>query len=218
MERYQDYKIYVDPPKMDDFITKLMKKVKDMKWDYRDDIATFAEKTLGNENRKIICIETSKIPLEGSNLKSMIWMWKYRNKISVFNIIPLKKYYLDIPEYNYVLDYFDKQIICSLKDYVKKVELSKPYFDIYDVATPDSVNKLRMFSETANKSTGFNHPLDFDKWCDFVISSYLSEKKIRPSDLLGWLTDRGWSEEKANELSKYYEYSLDLLGHYGNNK
>lgn len=218
MEKYQDFKVHVDPSQWTDFEREFHKVIDCGYWKERTDLTDKASKSY-NYDKQIMCVESPEINYQGKNIKGVLWMWLGGNMVEVFNIVPLIGNHLEFSEYNHILEQFRQSVIESMKSNFRlSVEVSKPFFDINDVATPDSVNALTRFSACANKSTGHSHPCDFDRWCEFVISSFRSTKHIGVTDLMNWLIENGWSDDMANELALDYEYSLDLLEHYEHSK
>lgn len=214
MEKYQDYIIHVIPSKWDDFEREFHKVIDCGYWKERKDLTEKASKAYGYD-RQLMCIESPDIDFKEKNIKGVLWLWLGNSSVEIFNIVPLIGNHLEFSEYNYILESFHKSIVEQLSaTYSLKIEISKPFFDIADVATTESIDALKSFSESANKSTGHTHPCDFRRWCEFVISSYRAEKHIGVSDLMNWLIENGWADDMANELALDYEYSLDLLDQY----
>lgn len=74
--------------------------------------------------------------------------------------------------------------------------------------------KLRAFSGAANKATRSAHPLDRERWFDFITSIAQADVELHPSDLKRWLREEGgWSDEVAHELALEFEFGQGLLDH-----
>lgn len=75
--------------------------------------------------------------------------------------------------------------------------------------------KLKGFSNAANKSTGSSHWCDRRRWFDFLCSLKMSGTELNASALSRWLHEsEGWSEEQAHKLAIEYEFATDLLAQY----
>jgi hypothetical protein len=133
-------------------------------------------------------------------------------ELYVSNIVPDEMGRLSMEEYNSILMSFvnvlkrDSTIVFELTDDEKSLE---------DTVPGDVADKLRRFSDLANKSTGYSHPCDFDRWLDFVISYHKCECEPALDLIQRWLNEEaGWTYEKAFELICQLEYSFALLEKY----
>lgn len=130
----------------------------------------------------------------------------------VSNIVPCKVGKLTIEEYN--------SIMISFVDVLKRdptihFQLTKADMSLEDFMPKDVSEKLIRFSNNANKSTGYSHPCDFDRWLDFVISLHQCKCKQRLDLVERWLHEEaGWLWETASELCSQLEYSLNILQRY----
>lgn len=132
------------------------------------------------------------------------------NELFVPNIIPLEKPQLSIKEYNEVLNNFFQEIIAPRKAGYS-YRITSDEHTLESELDMESVNKLRVFSSCANKSTGISHPSDQKRWFDFIYSSF--QNSISLELLRYFLVEDGWDEESANKLSLNYEFAVDLLKH-----
>lgn len=215
MDKYQDFRVTVQSDQWDSFKKEFSKVIDCNYWKLRDDLKKRGEDSSLMSNRDVMCVETPEIEFEGRTIKAVMWMWMYENGFEVFNIIPLIGNHLSCREYNFILDQFRQSVIEPLGlNFHLKVEVSKPYLDMVDIIGKDGMDKLARFSRTSNRSTGHSHPMDFNKWCDFVFFIYDNKIELSSDDLMHWLLEDGWTEDKAHELSLDYEYSIDMLGHY----
>lgn len=142
-------------------------------------------------------------------------LWLVNNDkggLYVSNIVPCEVGKLTIEEYN--------SIMTSFVDVLKKdssiiFQLSEADMSLEDFMPKDIAGKLRRFSSLANKSTGYSHPFDFDRWLDFVISYHQCTCERRLGLIERWLhEEEGWLWETASELHCQLEYSLNLLERY----
>lgn len=72
---------------------------------------------------------------------------------------------------------------------------------------------LRIFSESANKSTGSSHPCDTNRWLKFIISAYRDNEILSLDDLRKLLNNMGWEkwERETNNLLLEYEIAISTL-------
>lgn len=157
-----------------------------------------------------------------------------KKNIRVLNIIPMKKSRLSIAEYNDVLDLFHKEVIVPNKE--KLMGLTEDYsesdkFEPLDYISSEALNKLENFCNAANKSTGSTHPLDEERWFEFICQTVDDDRIFDYETLRAFLMDedywgskengldggRGrsaWTEEWASELASEYERLCRLLQFY----
>lgn len=137
------------------------------------------------------------------------------DQLSVVNIVPLDKSELKYDEYNSILiDFYELFIKPVATELGIKVILSKDDETIDDWISEESAKRLRTFSGLANKSTGSSHPMDKNKWFDFIISMLNNGETIDTHHFQRWLVGEGWSADKALELAIEYEQGLSLLKYY----
>lgn len=136
-------------------------------------------------------------------------------EFKITNIIPIVKSNLDFIEYNNVVDDFYKNIINPLvreNSLNLNITITTGFHTLEDLVNEEVAKKLKLFSRAANKSTGFSHPLDRERWLDFVASSFKTGNILNLDYLGRWFAEiEGWSYEVTNELIINYEYSIDLL-------
>ena len=89
---------------------------------------------------------------------------------------------------------------------------------IEKLAGEEVASALKKFSVAANRTTGHSHPMDSERWKDFVCLAHRFRSELGVEELVRWLRDdEGWSDDKAWELGLDYEYSMDLLKYYDSN-
>lgn len=142
-----------------------------------------------------------------------LWLAKsYEFGLYVSNIVPCEVGKLSMEEYNTILNSFVEVL---KKDPSIQFELTKPILALEEIIPKEVARKLILFSNNANKSSGYSHPCDFDRWLDFVVSLHDSRCEGRLELIERWLHENaGWRWESASELSCQMEYSLDLLKYY----
>jgi hypothetical protein len=137
-------------------------------------------------------------------------------EFKVTNIVPMEKSSLNYDEYNEVLDKWAKDcIIPYVNDWGLSYKVTSENVDLEYYMSKECARKLRMFSSTANKSTGSSHPCDQERWHDFICQTMKDKDKNVISILGRWLVEEeGWDDEHATELVIQYEQGIALLEHY----
>ena len=129
----------------------------------------------------------------------------------VSNILAQEFSSLTYDQYNSIL--FDFHETCAepaAKDVGADLELgnSDPHLD--DFVSPNTAKLLRSFSARANRS--ILHPLDRERWNEFLAAAYREGAKLDPSMLKRWLIEEEkWPEDEAITLAIEYEHARDLL-------
>lgn len=86
---------------------------------------------------------------------------------------------------------------------------------IEDWTDHDTASALKRFSSLANKSTGRSHPLDEERWLDFIISAHHGGRSLDPEQLSRWLIEvERWSDDIAHDLASEYSMGMALLDRY----
>lgn len=80
--------------------------------------------------------------------------------------------------------------------------------------SPEMSKLLKQFSDAANKSSGGTHPLDEQRFFDFIVQAHEEKALLDETELRKLLVDDGWSSRHAQELSSKYSFGRDLLNHY----
>jgi hypothetical protein len=132
------------------------------------------------------------------------------------NIVPLKTSSLTFVEYNKILNDFIRSVATPAAEKLGfSITTTSPEQTLEDWLPPEADKKLRVFSGSANKSTGSSHPSDKRRWLDFIVAVHRSKKKIDSGLLARWLHEaEGWREDSAQELAIEYEQALELLEFY----
>lgn len=140
---------------------------------------------------------------------------KEEKKYFVSNIIPLEKSELSTEEYNSILMMFYHDIIQNIN--IPGLNFPSPTSDEFDISvylSNEALQKLKYFS--LNKSTGSHHPLDRNRWYEFIIYTYKHEKykEITESVLTLILQSLDWEESIIEELVSEYQFGIGLLEKY----
>ncbi|RDD92965.1 hypothetical protein DTW89_10785 [Acidovorax sp. BoFeN1] len=136
--------------------------------------------------------------------------------LKVANIVPLELSELSHRAYNAILEDFASQIARpAAMDAGCSVVMSSSTLQLENVVPPAVAEALRRFSVLANKSTGASHPMDRDRWFDFILLAHRENAQLDASVLARWLSEsEGWLEDCARDLAGEYERSRSLLTRY----
>ena len=130
----------------------------------------------------------------------------------VSNIVPSESTRLSCYEYNQILNNFVELVLePAIEQTNISYELSADKKFIKDVVGEAAEKDLEAFSASANKSTGSSHPLDQQRWFQFLVTVNRSNGQLSTELLGGTLIEEGWSEDVANGLAIEFEFSQALL-------
>jgi hypothetical protein len=137
-----------------------------------------------------------------------------RSKVYVANIVPTDRSNLSIGEYNEALVEFYERFAHPAADSIGvDTVLSADLVDL-EVELPKHVfQALTAFSSLANKATGSSHPLDRQRWFEFLTLLHGSNSDLSTGLLQDWLILDGWSESVAFDLVIEFEFGIGLLKH-----
>jgi hypothetical protein len=129
------------------------------------------------------------------------------------NVISPARDRLNYDEYNGILKSFRDHVLTPLqKHYPIDVKLAGTEMDLAAQLPKEVYQRLHLFSVAANKNTGSSHPLDHERWIDFLIASDEQQVALDPPTLARWLTEvQGWDAEQASRLAEEYEFGRELL-------
>ncbi|MEZ5455063.1 MAG: hypothetical protein R3F04_02975 [Lysobacteraceae bacterium] len=142
-------------------------------------------------------------------------LWKERNELRVTNLVPITSGQLSIQQYNRALTEFKTLIADPVASHLGlKIVLTKQWETLTDWMSSGTADLLRRFSAMANKSTGSSHPSDRARWFAFIIAAH--KEQVQATDRIKqWLIDvEHWHPERAVDLIIEYEYGLELLLQY----
>ncbi|MFZ2393899.1 hypothetical protein [Rhodoferax sp.] len=136
--------------------------------------------------------------------------------LKVANIVPRELSELTHRAYNAILADFASEVARpAAMDAGYSVVMSNSTLQLENVVSPAVAEALRRFSVLANKSTGASHPLDRDRWFDFILLAHRENAQLDASVLARWLSEsEGWFEDCARDLAGEYERSRSLLTRY----
>jgi hypothetical protein len=140
-------------------------------------------------------------------------LWPQAGGYYVPNVTPVQVGELTISEYNAVLADFAETVAKPIaRRFGFNVSMTSANQNIEDWLAPEAAFALRRFSGAANKSTGASHPMDEQRWFDFIIAVHRTEKRIDSDNLVRWLHEvEGWDERSAHNLAAEFERGIALL-------
>ena len=134
------------------------------------------------------------------------------NDVQVANIVPVDHGSISMDEYNGTASEFaDRFVRPAAEQLGLDTTLTPPNVDLSEELDPEAFEALRLFSAGANKATGSSHPMDRERWFDFLVKHSRSGRDLSTDFLQQWLMNNGWSEQVSFDLILQYETARDLL-------
>lgn len=210
MQQFQDLEIAGDTSRFDAFDQELSAAVAPP-WSARP----AANQSLLGKGVKATLFDIQ--PTGANPGATVVWIRDEKKaRYSVPNIIPNQQANanLTFDQYNSILQEFKRFVTPIAARHGLSVDLTDSRFNIADHLSPESVRRLHGFSNAANKSTGSGHPMDRQRWFDFVIQTHRDGCDASP--VLGrYLVEGlGWGEGIAFDLVCEYEIALCVLERY----
>lgn len=174
-------------------------------------------KNIFKDQDKVACFKTDRKTL----FESRVWLYIGDNGLVVANITSEINSRLGISNYNLVLNAFFREMVEPFIGGFQCV-LTGENVSFSEILPENVFRYLDLWQDTCNKDAPISHPLDNEKWMNFVVAYHkLGEDIITPSDLEQWLSEdcqwpQGFAESIA-EMGSIFEYSLDLLRAYDEN-
>ena len=143
-------------------------------------------------------------------------LWSRPGGYRVANIVPLEIDELGYSGYNALLQDFKQRIAAPAAWQAGfQVKMTTSRQSIEDWLPPKAADALRCFSRFANKATGSAHPLDRERWFQFLIEAHADHSQLDTERLARWLVEvEGWDDDHATKLAIEYEFGLALLSEY----
>lgn len=207
MKTFRDLYIHLNGVDVDDFSKKLENQSKEP-WVRRKD----KEQELGDIEERSICFEA----LKGHAVSpAALFIFEKGNEtLWVSNIVPTEESELNYDKYNFALEHFYENIVLPTIDGTSiTAELTSDQISIGGVAGEEVEKAIIRFSNLANKSTGSSHPLDRERWFEFLVLAHEAKSDLHSDMIIRTLVELGWSEEKAIELGIQFEFAEDLLSY-----
>jgi hypothetical protein len=143
-----------------------------------------------------------------------LWLVKRSGRLALSNIVPNQgERRLSADEYNCIAAEFCGRFVHPVAQQTQvEVILSDTEVAIEKWVSAETAQLLRRFSDAANKSTGSSHPLDEERWFEFVAAAHRERADLDGGTLMQWLLDdEGWPEDVAAELAEEYEKLISFL-------
>lgn len=150
---------------------------------------------------------THDLPAAGLSL------WSHDEGFYVPNVVPLEAGELTHAQYNAVLGDFADRVVRPVAARASfRIEITDGRQQLSDWIPAEAARKLRAFSAAANKSTGSTHPMDRQRWFEFILAVHRSGSQLDTDRLARWLNevDR-WDEESAYRLAGEFERYVSVL-------
>jgi hypothetical protein len=130
------------------------------------------------------------------------------------NIVPDRVSKLDYDKYNCILNEFnDEYVVPYMTDQDISITFTSAEISMEDIVDSEIEKTLKTFSSAANKTV--LHPLDQERWYDFVIAAHRKNIDLDPDYLERWLReDEHWGDDRAYELAADYETLRIFLKYY----
>ena len=143
-------------------------------------------------------------------------LWGREDGYYVPNIVPLESGNLTYAQYNAILSDFIARIVEPIAPALGfAIDASASHQTLDDWVSADTAIRLRRFSGAANKSTGASHPMDQQRWFDFIIAVHRNKDQLGTDQLARWLNEaEHWHEDTAHDLAGNFETALALLARY----
>lgn len=148
--------------------------------------------------------------------KAGLTLWERDGRYAVTNIVPADIRELDVSQYNALLQDFVRHVVePSQAEAGFTLELTEPVRALDTWISAEAAEALRRFSALANKSTTNSHPMDANRWEEFVVAVHREDERLNTEVLRQWLVEiDGWDDRSASKLVIDYEKGLSLLRTY----
>jgi hypothetical protein len=153
--------------------------------------------------------------------KATVWLILAGREVRITNIVPIGTGSLSYDEYNAIFDrFYDQMVLPAAKVVGVDAHSTAPQLHIGEIIGNETYEKLIIWEITSNSASGNEHSLDFERWADFLTTAFTLKSKITAQLLERWLLeDKGWVDlDVVQRLGSDFEYGIDLLNYYVNNK
>lgn len=163
------------------------------------------------DRSNVACFKTKRLSL----YESTVWVLLRKDELYVTNITSEKNGNLGMSNYNFVLNRFFEDFLKYYIDETYTVQLSGQEYRLEDHMPIEVYRKLSLWADTCNKDGGTNHPIDYQRWMEFVVAAFDNDVEVSASDLEHWLVeDKHWPigfNDTISKVATMYEYGMDLL-------
>jgi len=204
MKVYQNLALHLDDISKEDMLAKIDSLLPAMWIRDRQREGELFAKCLDEEQYAYSTKDNKDLPY------ARLWLVENtKGQLCVSNIVPDAMGKLTLEEYNSILNAF---VDILKKDSLIRYELTKGDVDLKDFLPTNVAAKLKRFSNAANRSTGYSHPCDFDRWLDFVTAFHMSKCERKIGWISRWLhEEEGWLIDAADDLVSQLDYAIDVL-------
>lgn len=139
--------------------------------------------------------------------------------IKVINIVPPKSGNdaLTKEQYNRIVDFFNNTVLQPLMGNRYRIIVTSDTVKMEDII-PKSYQSLVRFVESTSIESPFSHPLDREKWYEFVCKLSSNNEYLSSGDLRQWLLeDMGRDDNLVDIIIDKYEDATELLDYYDRN-
>lgn len=211
MKKFQHLTIRHEDPRRLLALLKSMKESNNKAFKYLKTESLNYAKNIFKTVDKVACFKTERKSL----FESKVWLYIGDSGLVVANITSETNRNLGISNYNLVLNTFFNEIVQPFVGGFQCV-LTGEDVSFEEILPAEVYRKLNLWQLSCDKSAPITHPLDNEKWMDFIVSYYeQSEGAITASDFQQWLSeDCQWPQgfyESIQEMGMLFEYSMDLL-------
>jgi hypothetical protein len=135
------------------------------------------------------------------------------SELSVSNIVAKERRALSDEEYNEILAEFEQDI---LKPHSAGIGVETivipPLARLEASLSPEALRRLKSFSSKANKAVP--HPLDWQRWDQFLVQIHQDGSLLDEVELAMWLVDQGWTEPQFGRFLERFRTGRSLLTAY----
>ena len=209
MKIFSDFEVHGDPDQLSRFV-KVITDHLEAGWSRNLD----GEEQVRGHNLEMISFSCASAQARPA---ADLWLAKRSTTCYyVANIVPAERGRLNHDEYNAILrDFYDRFASRSAQQVGARAVLGKTDVAIEELVSEHAREKLRTFSQLANKSTGSSHSCDQERWFDFLVTVHRERSNLRARMLERWFVEHdGWSEDVASDLAIEYETARALLTYY----
>ena len=130
----------------------------------------------------------------------------------VANIVPTECQSLGETGYNDVLNDFVTRVAEPAQREGLSFELTERWQTMTDWTSKEAADALHLFSVMANKATGSSHPMDAERWRNFLIADHRAESSLSSHNLHRWLVEvEDWPFDEATDLVNERDTAVELL-------
>ena len=211
MKRHRDLTVTAHAPQLEEFRARLNSPPTPPGW--RTDAESARHVSTGGTNHATV------FRTQGAQPEAAVWLFWGEEKGEVTNITPVTVDELSPEQYNALASRFADEVLRAAAVGIDvQIALGPESETIEDLTTPRVADALRTFSVCANKATGASHPLDAERWREFLVLAHTDRVRLDASDLGEWLVEEKWDDRVASELVIKYEAARALLATYDKHK